>query len=189
MLTPLVVLYFMSWFVTNGGFRLENTMKDCWFKQPLPERFPPHIHTDTLYFPTTSSIRKQTTFCDTTTGFPAKEHLRKEHRNSILMMRHYLDLGTASDWSCHLWNLLLNQSEALPQTWVVMSHQYGISALISQTSFHGEAVTGVSECHLFSQATFPVQGGNPLFGLTEDVSLNRMWYLRSFVLNGIQFHF
>ena len=32
-------------------------------------------------------------------------------------------------------------------------HQYGISALVSQASFHEESVGGVVKCHLFSQAT------------------------------------
>ena len=32
-------------------------------------------------------------------------------------------------------------------------HQYGISALVSQTSFRGETSVGVSKCWLFSQAT------------------------------------
>ena len=58
--------------VMVGGFRLENTMKDCYSKHPLPERFPLHIHTDTLDFPTSSSLRKQTSFCVATNGFPAK---------------------------------------------------------------------------------------------------------------------
>jgi len=159
MLTPLVALCFMSWYVMKGGFGLKNSMKECYFKHPLQESFLFIFILIHCTSPTSSSIRKQTTFSDVTTGFPAKEHLRKEHRNSIVMMLHYLDLGTASDWSCCLWNLLLNQSEALPQTWVVISHQYGISALVSQTAFHGETVSGVAECHLFSQATLPVQLG------------------------------
>ena len=33
-----------------------------------------------------------------TTGFPTKWRLRNERRNSILMTRHYPDLGSASDW-------------------------------------------------------------------------------------------
>ena len=45
-----------------------------------------------------SGVRKQLTFGNATTGFPAKWHLRNECRNSILMTRHYLDLGSASDW-------------------------------------------------------------------------------------------
>ena len=44
------------------------------------------------------SLRKQRTLSDTTTGFPAKWRLRNEHRNSILMTRHYLDLDSDSDW-------------------------------------------------------------------------------------------
>ena len=38
------------------------------------------------------------------------------------------------------------------QIWVVMHHQYGISALVSQTSFCGETVGGVAKCQLFSPA-------------------------------------
>ena len=45
-----------------------------------------------------SSLRKQLTFGDTTTGFPNKWRLRNERRNSILMVHHYPDLGSASDW-------------------------------------------------------------------------------------------
>ena len=48
-----------------------------------------------------TSLRKQTTFCDATNDFPAKWRLRNDRRNSILMMRHYPHLGSASDWSCH----------------------------------------------------------------------------------------
>ena len=36
-------------------------------------------------------------FGDATTGFPAKGRLRNERTNSILLTRHYLDLGSASD--------------------------------------------------------------------------------------------
>ena len=39
-----------------------------------------------------SSLRKQPTFRDATTGFPAKWRLRNELTNAILMTRHYLDL-------------------------------------------------------------------------------------------------
>ena len=44
------------------------------------------------------SQRKQPTFGDATTGFLAKWRLRNELRNSILMTRHYPDMGRASDW-------------------------------------------------------------------------------------------
>ena len=37
--------------------------------------------------------------------------------------------------------------------WVVKRHQYGISALVSQTSFRGKTTGSVAKCRLFSQAT------------------------------------
>ena len=43
------------------------------------------------------------------------------------------------------------------QIWVVTSHQYGIYALVSQTSFCGETSAGVVKYRLFSQATFASQ--------------------------------
>ena len=52
-----------------------------------------------------ASLRKQLTFGDPTTGFPTKWRLRNQRRNSTLMTRHYPDLGSASDWSCHVGNL------------------------------------------------------------------------------------
>ena len=38
------------------------------------------------------------------------------------------------------------------QIWVVMHHQYRISVLVSQASFHGETFGGIVKCWLFSQA-------------------------------------
>ena len=38
------------------------------------------------------------------------------------------------------------------QIWVVTRHQYGISVVVSQTSFLGETSGGVAKCRLFSQA-------------------------------------
>ena len=43
------------------------------------------------------------------------------------------------------------------QIWVVTRHQYGISVLVSYTSFRGETVGGVVKYRLFSQATFASQ--------------------------------
>ena len=55
-----------------------------------------------------SSLRKhsQPTFRNITINFPAKLRLTNERWNSILMTRHYPDLGSASDWSCREGNLL-----------------------------------------------------------------------------------
>ena len=41
------------------------------------------------------------------------------------MLLHFLQQGSASDWSCHVGN----------QIWVALHDQYGISALISQRHF------------------------------------------------------
>ena len=71
--------------------------------------------------------------------------------NSILMKRRYPDLGSASDWSCHVGNLI-QPIRRTTQIWVVTRHQYGISALVSQTSFGGETSGSVAKCRLFSQA-------------------------------------
>ena len=50
---------------------------------------------------------------------------------------HYPDLGGASDWSCRVGNLI-KPIRGTTQIWVVTRHQYGLPALVSQTSFGGE---------------------------------------------------
>ena len=50
--------------------------------------------------------------------------LRNECWNSILMMHQYPDLGSGSDWSCHMGNLI-QPIRSTTQIWVVMHHQYG----------------------------------------------------------------
>ena len=54
-------------------------------------------------------------------------------------MRHYPDLCSTSDWLCRERNFL-QPIGSTTQTWVVTRHQYGISALVSQTSFSGETI-------------------------------------------------
>ena len=98
------------------------------------------------------SLRKRLTFGDATTGFPAKWLLRNERRNSILMTRHYPDLGSASDWLNQI-SHAARPIRSTTQIWEVTSHQYGISALFSQTSFGGETSGSVTKCRLFSQAS------------------------------------
>ena len=92
-----------------------------------------------------SSLRKQLTFGDATTGFPTKWRPRNERRNSILMTRHFPDLGSASSWSCFVGNLI-QPIRSTTQISVVMRHQHGISAFVSQTSFGGEASDSVAKC-------------------------------------------
>ena len=73
-----------------------------------------------------SSLRKQPTFGDATTGFTAKLRLRNERRNSILMTRHYQDLGSAFDWLNQISHVAL-PIRSTTQICVVTRHQYGIS--------------------------------------------------------------
>ena len=67
------------------------------------------------------SLRKQPTFGDATACFPSKWRLKKKHRNSILITRHYQDLGSASDWSCRVRNLI-QPIRSTTQIWVLTRH-------------------------------------------------------------------
>ena len=98
-----------------------------------------------------SSLRKKPTFGDATIGFPSKWRLRNQRSNSILMTRRYPDLGSASAWLnqvSHAARLIRSTT----QISVVTRHQYGISALVSQTPFGGKSSGSVAQCRLFSQA-------------------------------------
>ena len=107
-----------------------------------------------------SALSRQTektaNICDTTSGFPTKWHLTNECRNSILMMHHYTDLGSTSDWSCCKDNVL-HLIGSTDQMQVVMHNQYGISEPVPQTSFCRETSGGMLKSWLFAQATL-----NPL---------------------------
>ena len=94
----------------------------------------------------------------------AKWRLRNERRNCILMTRHYRDLGRASDWSCRA-------GKFATQIWVVMRHQYGISALVSQTSFRGKTSGGVAKCRVSAVFSGYLLGQNKK--LKESVSIKK----------------
>ena len=78
--------------------------------------------------------------------------LRNELRNSILMTCHYPDLSGAFDWLNQI-SHAARPIRSTTQIWVVTRHQYGISALVSQTSFCGETSGSVAKCRLISQAS------------------------------------
>ena len=61
------------------------------------------------------------------------------------MTRHFPDLGSVSSWSCCVGNLI-QPIRSTTQISVVARHQHGISALVSQTSFGGEASDSVAKC-------------------------------------------
>ena len=70
----------------------------------------------------------------------------------MLMTRHYPGLGSASDCL----NQISHAARPIRSTthiWVETRHRYGISALVSQTSFGGETTGSVAKCRLFSQAS------------------------------------
>ena len=64
-------------------------------------------------------------------------------------------MGRAYDWSGREGNLL-QPIRCTNQIWVVTHYQYGISALISQTSFLGDTSGDVVKCRLFSEANVTV---------------------------------
>ena len=64
------------------------------------------------------------------------------------MTSNYLDLGRASDWLKQISHAAARPIRSTTQNWIVTRHQYGISALVSQTSFGGETSDGVVKCGL-----------------------------------------
>ena len=67
-------------------------------------------------------------------------------------MYHYPDLDSASVASDLMAEANSQPIRSTTQTWGVMIHQYGISALVPQTSFCRETSGGVTKCWLQSQA-------------------------------------
>ena len=67
------------------------------------------------------------------------------------MTCYYPDMGHAS-YCLKQISLAARPMKSTTQIWVVTRDQYGISALVPQTSFRGETSGGVAKCRLFSQA-------------------------------------
>ena len=78
----------------------------------------------------THSLRKQPTFCDATTA-------QKFHTDDVS-----LPWSERCFW---LVKILLQPIRSTTQIRVVTRHQYGISALVPQTSFPGETIGGVAK--------------------------------------------
>ena len=120
------------------------------------------------------SLRRQVTFGNAATGFPAKWCLRKECRNSILMTCHYPDLGSASDWLNQI-SHVARTIRSTTQTWVVKRYQYGISTLVSQTSFGRETIGSIATCRPFFQANYWFKIFPQLiFAVTKKMRKNRL---------------
>ena len=87
-----VICHFHTRVITR--WRKARCFIHAWVEYYLwPNKIGPHC---------TCSLRKQPTFGDATTGFPAKWRLRNERRNSILMMQHYPDIIVISVEFLHL---------------------------------------------------------------------------------------
>ena len=83
------------------------------------------------------NLRKQQTFRDAIPGFPAKWRLRNDQRNSILMTRHYPDLGSASDWLKQI-SHAVRPIRSTTQLLVLTRYQYGISTIFLKRQFAGK---------------------------------------------------
>ena len=95
------------------------------------------------------SLRKQSTFGDATTGIPAKWHLRL---NRAQKFRTFDALLARAWWCFWLVSDLFHPIRSTTDLLVVMRHQYGVSALVSQTSFREETSGGVAKFRLSSQS-------------------------------------
>ena len=69
------------------------------------------------------------------------------------MTRHYPDLGSASDWSYRVGNSI-QPIRSTTLIWEVTRQQYGISALVSQTSFGGETSGSAPNVGCFLRLNF-----------------------------------
>ena len=91
----------------------------------------------------------------------ASEQLLQKFRTEDV---HYPDLGNASDWLKQI-SLTTRPIRSTAHIWVVTRHQYGISAVVAQTSFRGKTSGGVVQCRLFSRAKNNYLGSIPLLTL------------------------
>ena len=79
----------------------------------------------------------------------SEKQARKFHTDDVSLPH----LGSASDWLNQI-SHAARPIRSIIQIWEVTRHQYGISALVSQTSIGGKTSGNVAKCRLFSQATF-----------------------------------
>ena len=116
------------------------------------------IHHQSTFFewwghenPTQNSLRKQPTICNINLPLVSPPNDVWEMSKEIS----YWWRITTQIWVVLLigWiNHVAWPIRSTTQIWVVMCHLYGISVLISQTSFGGETSGSVTKCRLFSQA-------------------------------------
>ena len=69
----------------------------------------------------------------------------------IIPLRIEEDNSSGNNYSMKQISLAAHPIRSTTQIWVVTCHQYGISALVSQTAFRDETSDGVEKCRLISQ--------------------------------------
>ena len=74
-----------------------------------------------------------------------EEQTQKFHTDDVLLPR--------SEWCFSLIKGNFHPIRSTTRIWVVIRHQHGISALVSQTSFRGKTRSGVQKRRLLCQAT------------------------------------
>ena len=70
----------------------------------------------------------------------------------IILVRTKEDNSSGNNYSVKQISLAAQPIRSTTQIWVVTRHQYGIFALVSQTSFRDETSDGVKKCRLISQS-------------------------------------
>ena len=114
------------------------------------------------------------------------------------MTHHDPDLDSISDWLNQI-SHVAQPIRSTTQIWVLMRHQCGISALVSQTSLGRETSDSIAKCRLFSQAKhFPdIWKKNPPWWMREeglkDSSMKQLlttlkstipWFYLGFIVSG-----
>ena len=74
----------------------------------------------------------------------SEKRAQKFHTDDVSLPRY---LGSDSDWLNQI-SHAARPIRSTTQIWVVTLHQYGISALVSQTLFGGETSGSVAKCRL-----------------------------------------
>ena len=106
-----------------------------------------HSHLTCMYYKDVCS--SDSSYFKTSPLVSLQNDIREKQRgNSILMVCPYPDLGSASDWLCHMGKQKFG-STSRKQIWVVAHHQCGISATVPQMSFHEETWRGSGNLRCF----------------------------------------
>ena len=69
------------------------------------------------------------------------------------MTCHFPALGSATDWLKQI-SIAAQPIRSTTQLWVATRHEYGIYALVPQSSFFVQTSGGVATCRAFPQAKF-----------------------------------